>query len=165
MSRYCVVVAEGSRARFFTVESPEVPELESGPDLVERKRIANPEHQSHSQDLLADARSGRNRARGGAAHGYDDHREGFDAECERRFAREIVREIDTLTRSNGTRQVVLCAEKRMLGFLRPGLGQAIPGGVDLKEIPKDLAKLSARQLHHHLARQGHLPARRDRPAN
>lgn len=30
MSEYCVVVAQGSRARFFTLEPAEVPEMEGG---------------------------------------------------------------------------------------------------------------------------------------
>lgn len=162
MSRYCVVVAEGSKARFFTVEHPEVPELESGPDLIERKTMANPTHQAHGEEILADLRAGRNRTPNGSAHGYDDHRDGYDAECERRFAREIAQELDTMARSNGTRRVVLCAEKRMLGFLRPNLHQAIPSGVDLHEVPKDLAKLSPRKLQEHLANDGHIPKRRSR---
>ncbi len=162
MSRYCVVVAEGSRARFFTVENPELPELQSGPDLVERKTMTNPDHQAHGEQLLADSRTGRNRTAKGPAHGYDDHREDYDAECERRFAREIAQELDTMARANGTRRVVLCAEKRMLGFLRPRLENAIPRGVDLHEVPKDLAKLSPRKLHERLASDGHIPRRRDR---
>lgn len=162
MSRYCVVVAEGSRARFFTVEHPEIPELESGPDLVERKTLANPGHQAHGSELLADARSGRNRSVNGSGHGYDDHREDYDAECERRFAREIASELDTMARSNGTRRVVLCAEKRMLGYLRSPVQERMPRGVDLREVPKDLAKLSPRKLQERLASDGHIPRRRGR---
>ncbi|WP_290653410.1 host attachment protein [Aquisalimonas sp.] len=165
MSHYCVVVAEGSRARFFTVEPPELPELQSGPDLIERKTMNNPDHQSHGEDLLADVRSGRNRPANGPGHGYDDHRDQYDAECERRFAREIAQELDTMTRRNGTRRVVLCAEKRMLGFLRPTLQHAIPKGVDLHEVPKDLAKLSPRKLHERLASDGHIPRRRNRQSH
>lgn len=162
MSRYCVVVAEGSRARFFTVEKPEIPELESGPDLVEQKTMANPEHKAHGDDLLADPRAGRNRSGGGPSHGYDDHREDYDDECERRFAREIAQELDSMARANGTRRVVLCAEKRMLGFLRSTVHDNLPKGVDLQEVPKDLAKLSPRKLHERLASDGHIPRRRDR---
>ncbi|MFO7858333.1 MAG: host attachment protein [Ectothiorhodospiraceae bacterium] len=162
MSRYFVVVAEGSRARFFTVENPEVPELESGPDLVEQKTLANPAHKAHGGELLADMRSGRNRAGAGQAHGYDDHREQYDDECERRFAREIASEVSSMTRANGTRHVILCAEKRMLGFLRSTVHEAVPDGMDLREVPKDLAKLTARKLHQRLAGEGYIPPRRSR---
>lgn len=158
MSQYCVVVAEGSRARFFTVEPAEIPELQSGPDLIEHKTMVNPEHKVHDTRLMAD-RTGSNRSGGGQRHEYDDHRGQRDDELERRFARQIARELDSMARGNGTRKVVVCAEKRMMGFLRPTLQGAIPNGVSLREVKKDLAKLSARQLHDHLAREGHLPRR------
>ncbi|MCH8505856.1 MAG: host attachment protein [Ectothiorhodospiraceae bacterium] len=162
MSEYCVVVAEGSRARFFTVEQAEIPELESGPNLVEHSSMANPEHQARGNAIYADLRSGRNRSAYGSGHGYDDHRNQHDAEMERRFAREIARKLDEMTRGNGTQRVVLCAEKQMLGYLRPNLNGAIPHGVAVHEVPKDLAKLSVRQLHERLAKDGYIPRRKAR---
>lgn len=158
MSEYCVVVAEGARARFFTLERPDLPELEGGPDLVEHPSLANPRHRAHDDKVYADARSGRNRTPGGQGHAYDEHRDGHDAELEHRFARDIARQLGEVTRSNGTRRVILCAEKRMLGFLRDDL-PALPG-VDIREVAKDLAKLGARELQQHLARDGLLPRRR-----
>lgn len=162
MSQYCVVVAEGSRARFFTVESATVPELESGPYLVERKTMANPEHKAHDQAIYSDLRAGRNRSAHGPGHGYDDHRRQHDAETERRFARDIARELGRIARGNGTRRVVLCAEKRMLGYLRPSLHNASSREFELTEVPKDLAKLSATEIQKKLSQEGHIPARRHR---
>ncbi|PWG60991.1 host attachment protein [Spiribacter halobius] len=158
MSEYCVVVAEGARARFFTLERPDLPELEGGPDLMEHLSLANPRHRAHDSKVYADARSGRNRTPGGQGHAYDEHRDGHDAEMEHRFARDIARQLDGLARSNGTRRVILCAEKRMLGFLRNGLPE-LPG-VEIREVQKDLAKLGPRELQEHLARDGLLPRRR-----
>lgn len=159
MSEYCVVVAEGSRARFFTVEPAEIPELQSGPHLIEHQTMVNPEHKVHAVHILAD-RTGRNRSSAGSqGHDFDDHRAQRDDEMERRFAREITRQLDSMARSNGTQHVVVCAEKRMMGFLRPTLQGAIPHGVALREVKKDLAKLTARQLHDHLSRDGHIPPR------
>ncbi len=160
MSEYCVVVAEGSRARFFTVEPADIPEMESGPNLVEHMSLTNPEHQARGESIYADLSSGRNRTAHGQGHGFDDHRAQHDAEVERRFARNIARHLNEMTRSNGTQRVVLCAEKQMLGFLRPTLQGSIPPGVDIREIPKDLAKLSARQLHERLSKDGHIPRRK-----
>ncbi len=160
MSEYCVVVAEGSRARFFTVEPAEIPEMESGPNLVEHMSLTNPEHQARGESIYADLNSGRNRTAHGQGHGFDDHRAQHDAEMERRFARNIARHLNEMTRGNGTQRVVLCAEKQMLGYLRPNLQGAIPPGVDVHEIPKDLAKLSARQLHDRLSKEGHIPRRK-----
>ena len=158
MSRYCIVVAEGSVARFFTMEPAEVPELESGPHLIEQKSLHNPEHQAHAEEVWAD-RMGRNRSVGMRGHRYDDHRVQRTAEMERRFARDITRELDQFARGNGTRHVVVCAEKRMLGYLRHDLDRAVPENAELREVPKDLAKLTPRQLHDHLARDGHVPPR------
>ncbi|MGD8428958.1 MAG: host attachment protein [Ectothiorhodospiraceae bacterium] len=164
MSEYCVVVAEGARARFFTLEPAAVPELESGPNLQEHNSLANPSHKAHQNKIFADTRSGRNRSTVAGAHGYDEHRSQHDDEMEHRFARDIANELSNLTSANGTRRVVLCAEKRMLGFLRGALNGSIPNGVEVVEVAKDLAKLPARSLHERLAGQGLLPARRARNA-
>ncbi len=162
MSEYCVVVAEGSRARFFTVEPAEVPEMESGPNLIECAAMASTEHMAHDKALWTDLRKGRNRTAHGPAHAYDDHRRQHGQEVEKRFARDIARQLDEMTRGNGTQHVVLCAEKRMLGYLRPSINGSIPSGVALHEVPKDLAKLSAHQLQERLANEGHIPRRQGR---
>jgi len=161
MSEYVVVVADGSRARFFTLEPAEIPEMEGGPNLVEREDLANPEREAHDRELWSELKTGRNRApNGGPAHGYDDHRMQHEAEFERRFARTVAERAAELARANGTRRVVLAAEKRMLGFLRNELGTLQKAGVEVREVPRDLSKLAPRQIHEHLAREGALPRRR-----
>lgn len=160
MSEYSVVVAEGARSRFFTLEPVEVPEFESGPNLIEHDSLANPSHKARQQSIYADIRGGKNHTASGQAHGYDEHRQRFGDEMEARFARDIVKHLDGLMRTNGTRRLILCAEKRMLGFLRQALNGRIPRDVDVIEVPKDLAKLNVRDLHSRLARSGYLPARR-----
>jgi hypothetical protein len=49
-----VVVADESRARFFTVEPVELPELESGPKLIEHEDLLNPEGRVSTGRLFAD---------------------------------------------------------------------------------------------------------------
>ncbi|HET8700618.1 MAG TPA: host attachment protein [Nitrococcus sp.] len=160
MSEYSVVVAEGARSRFFTLEPVAVPELESGPNLIEHDALANPIHKARQQSVYADIRGGKNRAASGQAHGYDEHRQRFNDEMEARFARDIAKRLEGLMRSNGTRRLILCAEKRMLGFLRQALNGRVPREVRVIEVPKDLAKLNVRNLHVWLAHSGYLPARR-----
>ncbi|RLK47087.1 protein required for attachment to host cells [Alkalispirillum mobile] len=160
MSEYCVVVAQGSRARFFTLEPSELPEMEGGPNLVEQQALTNTEHQAHEEDVWADIRRGRNRSPSGNAHGYDEHRKNHDDEMERRFAKDIAKTLNQMAAGNGTRRVVLCAEKRMLGFLRPSMNGQLPGSLELREVPKDLTRLTSTQLHQRLADQGYLPRRR-----
>ena len=161
MNRNCVVVAGGSRARFFSLQDPQVPEMESGPNLVELSDLVNPEKDARQRDLWSETKSGRNRsAAAGAAHGYDDHREQHEDEFERRFARSVAEECLRLAQSHGTRNVVLVAQKRMLGFLRTTLDPVFKAGVEIQELAKDLSKLPPKELHEHLAREGLLPRRR-----
>jgi len=160
MSENCVVVAGGSRARFFALEDVQFPEVESGPNLVELSDLVNPEHDAKQRDLWSELKSGRNRAPTGPAHGYDDHRSQHEEEYERRFARSVAEECVKLARSHGTRNVVLVAQKRMLGILRGTLEPVLKAGVEVRELAKDLSKLPPQQLHEHLAREGMLPRRR-----
>jgi len=67
-----------------------------------------------------------------------------------------------LARRESTRHVIMCAEKRMLGFLRSAMNGQQHNGVDVVEVPKDLAKLSCQEVHRRLAQDGHIPPRRSR---
>ncbi len=160
MSVVCVVAAEGARARFFTLEHSEVPELEGGPDLIEHESLANPRHRAHHEKIYSDARGGRNQGPAGQSFGYDEHRDGFQEELEGRFARDIAEQLGRISERDGPRRVILCAEKRMLGFLRSALNGGVGNGVRITEVPKDLTKLPAQALHARLADEGLMPARR-----
>lgn len=165
MNHYSVIVAGGSRARFFTLEAAEFPEMESGPHLVEQKDLINTLNQAHDSTLWSDTKSGRNRApAGGPSHGYDDHREQHEDEFERRFARDIAEEATRMVKSNNTRHIILVAQKRMLGFLRGAIDPLVKSGVNIQEFAKDLGKLPARDLHEHLSKENLLPPCRRHPA-
>lgn len=160
MVQYCVVVTNGARARFFTLEPPEYPELESGPNLVEHNQLDNPFREMHGEELWSETKTGRNRAAiGGPAHGYDDHRNQHRDEYERRFASSVADECYRLSQSHKASDVVIVSQKRMLGFLRSAMESRM-NGVRTVEIAKDLSKLSPLQLHEHLARERALPPRR-----
>lgn len=161
MSHNCVVVAGGSRARFFTLREPEFPEMESGPNLHEVADLVNPEKDLPGSDLWTNLKSGRNRGGGGSpAHGYNDHRDQHQDELDRRFARNIARECSRLIQDHSTRGLVLVAQKRVLGFLRNELDGLVKAGVEIHELAKDLSKLSPLELHEHLARERLIPERR-----
>ena len=55
MGNYCIVVASGLHARCFTLEPVELPELESGPKLIERGELFNPEKEIARRDLYTDS--------------------------------------------------------------------------------------------------------------
>ena len=155
---YCIVVADGSRARLFTLEAgaPDTP----GPDLVEHEDLANPEHKLAGRDKYSTTRTGSNlNPQKGPAHGYDDHRDKEEREHERRFAHEVASHAVALAQRRHSYQLVIVAEKRMLGLLRETLVLPARSGIELRELAKDLTRLSAIELQAHLAGAGMLPAR------
>ncbi len=154
MRNICIVVADGARARFFTIEWPQQPEFESGPDLVEQTTLAAPAHDAPDSALYTEGLTGRNRTLGSGTHDYDEHRGAHDDEVERRFVRDIVVELG----KRGADECILCAEPQMLGFLRKALDQ-IPSP-PITEVPKDLTHFVARDLQVWLASEGLIPERR-----
>ena len=163
---WLIVAADGFRARFFTLESPELPLIEGGPDLVEHEDLVNPEQRVEPKERFANLKSGRNRAPGGGpAHGYDDHRNNHLHEDETRFARRLADAVKSFADRIHARHLVLAADPRLLGMLRSELDSgAVP---DVRELEKDVSGMSRPQIHQQLAAAGAVPAReppRERPA-
>ncbi len=170
MAEYSVLVAEMAKAQIYTLESSESPEVENSPYLVERKALANTEHKASDSQVWTDTRRGAQKQHQGGQragqpsgiphHNYDEHREDNQRRITRDFASEVVAELKRVSESNNARQVVICAEKQMLGFLRPEL-EALPGDkLKITEVPKDLTGLKPQELHKKLADDGLLPAQR-----
>ncbi len=162
MNEYCVIIADGARARFFTLEAAEIPEMESGPNLQEQNDLINPEAETQGQELWSNTKSGRNRAvAGGGGHGYDDHRGQHEAEFVNRFARLIAEQAAGFVQQNKPRHLVIAADKSMLGFIRDALNHS-PGlnGLEIHELAKNISKLSALDIHQHLSDARLIPKRR-----
>lgn len=167
MAEYCVVAAELARARIYTLESSETPELETSPYLVERKTLANPEHKASEGEVWTDTRRGAHREHQGAQtgtqttgiphHNYDEHRENNENQINRSFARDVVTDLKQVIQEKKISHIVLCAETQMLGVLRPELGALPTDQVKLTEVNKDLASLTPHELHKKLADDGLLP--------
>lgn len=161
MSDYCVVVCNGTRARLFTLEPVAIPEVESGPNLVEHKDLVNPEVDVPGKETWTDLKSGRNTAPGaGPAHGYDDHRDDHEDEFMRRFAEDVARQAAALVQKAQAKHLVMVASNRMLGFLRNALQLPPTSAVEVRELAKDLSKFSPLEIHEHLSEAGLLPARK-----
>jgi protein required for attachment to host cells len=161
MSEYCVVVSGGARARFFTLEPVDFPELESGPKLIDKGELLNPTKETAGRDLYTDLKTGRSRApRGGPSHGYDDHRTQHEDEFDRRFARKVAEKARVLAKKNRARRIVLAAPARMLGYLRQELAVIPREGIEVHKVAKDMSKFTPRQIHDHLAKRRLLPAYR-----
>ena len=158
MSDYCVIVTGGAHARFFTLEPVEFPELESGPRLIERGELFNPEKEIAGRDLYTDSKMGRSRApHGGPAHGYDDHRSKHDKEFDRRFAHKVSEKASSIAQANQTRYVILVAPAHMLGLLRQELDIIFKHDVKVHILEKDMTKFPPKKIHDHLAKVQMLP--------
>ncbi len=157
MSDYCVVVADGARARLFILEQADI--AEGGPNLVELSDLANPEAEAAGREIYSDEKSGRNVApAGGGAHGYNDHRDQHIDETERRFAKDIAAAAAQVLAREMAGCLVLAANPRMLGHLRAAMSATAPD-LKVREVHKDLVKLPAHEVHEHLAAEGILPQR------
>lgn len=156
----CVVVCAGGQARLFTLEPAELPELESGPNLVPREEVSSELVGEHGAALWSDLKTGRNRsAAAGATHGYDDHRERHAEEYDRRFAQQVAERTLAMAHHRQVRQVILVAHGQCLGHLRQAFQGQFRNGTDLVEVTKDLGKLKPHEIHAHLARERLLPER------
>ena len=153
-----VIVADGARARFMTVERNTGRPPRSALRLVESARLSNPEHTAKGRRDRRKIKSGRDTGRGSVApHGYTDHREPHETELLRRFASRIAQQAVTLVTGGRAASVVLVAEPRMLGLLRVALEPVKKAGVKLSELERDYTWCSAPQLQRHLAENGLLP--------
>lgn len=161
MRKYLVVAADSSRARIFDLVPAEIPEMESGPNLIEIEDLINPEMEEKGRDLWSDDKSGRGKAPGGGpAHGYDDHLERHLETIEQRFAQEVAGHIAQQATEHGSETLVLAAESRFLGYLREALRSATAGGMEMADTSLNISKLSPIELHEHLAKEKLIPERR-----
>lgn len=161
-SEYLVVVADGTRARFFTLEAAALPSLESSPRLTEHEDLVNVEHKQGGHDKYSSTRTGINlNPRGGPSHGYDDHRAQQEQEHERRFAADITARALSLAQQQHAGHLVLAAESHMLGLLRDALKIPAKSGIDVHDLAKDLTRLTTTQLHDQLAAAGLVPVRHE----
>jgi len=170
MAEYCVVAAELAKARIFTLESSESPEVERSPYLVECKSLANPDHTAHESEIWSDTRRGAHREHQGGQisgqtagiphHNYDEHRDKREHRVNREFAKDIVADLKQVIHDKNVNRLILCAENQMLGVLRPELDALPSDKVTLTEVDKDLAHLKPEELQSKLAEDGLLPRAR-----
>lgn len=155
MNRYCVVVANGARARVFAL----VTETRAEGDaryLAERSDVVNPEQEVRQNELFSNLQGSHPSPKTGARHEYDDHRDQHQDEIERRYVREVAGRVSELVVRDGMGHVVVAAPPRALGFFRSELESKL-GSAKLATLDKDLSKLDATKIHDHLAEAGLLP--------
>jgi len=161
MRYYCVLIADRGRARFFTMDATESGDASGGPDLVEQADLTNPEKRLPQTDLFAENKPGAGReTQGGPVHGYDDHRDGYEAETDRKFAREVVERTAKMVSERKCSTVVIASPSQMLGLLREYEEILARSNVNIEVLPKNITKLSLKEIHEHLAKENLIPPRR-----
>ncbi|HAR31795.1 MAG TPA: host attachment protein [Gammaproteobacteria bacterium] len=134
-----VVVADGSRARFFSREGQRV--------LHEFEVLVAPDNRLEEHEQVSD-RPGRIETASGGIHSLGSRnaarQHAFDA-----FARRVAGRIDEGRKSGGLDRLVLVAAPRFLGRLRAHLSEQSAALVAVT-VDKALTQLSPDRLVHHL---------------
>jgi len=159
MRNTMVLAVDHARARFMYLEPAEVPELMSGPDLVESEVMYNPEERAQDTQLFSDRQCGRGNGHGSGGHGYDDHRHAHRKTIERRFFKDVADRCLALSGRRRAQRVLLVGDPRILSMLRSELRAKLDHSIEVDECPENLATLSPIKLHSRLASARRLPAR------
>jgi len=155
-----IIVADGARARFMTLEQRADAPARAALRLTESARLSNPAHRVAGRRAMRKIKSGRDSGRGRVApHGYTDRRDLHENEVLRRFAVRIGRRAAQLARLEGASSMVVVADPRMLPLLRSALAPAVRAGVRLRELARDYTWCTAAQLKRQLVAHGVLAAR------
>lgn len=160
MPKTGIVVADGARARFLTLQPEDDLAPERGPRLIEQLDLSNPEGELPGRELFSDRGGRMHGSPSGSAHGSDDHRAQHRVEFERRFVRRMLDEAQRFAREQGLSQLVIAAEPSLLGVLRPELERSPLPGVNVVELAENLVRHSLTDVTEILVRQGLMPKSR-----
>lgn len=147
----CVVVADGARARFFAFHPPRA-RLAAGGVLEERAGLVNAAHRHPGPAGDAHGADSRRAAAGGPGRNDDASEANWRRENDRRFAGQIVDQLLDCCHTWPARQVLLVADKRTLGVLRPRTERL--AGLTVREHARDLSRLDGHELLAHLRADG-----------
>lgn len=155
-----VLAADGARARVFVLRISDGEHVPTLAPLVEVAQATNPDRRAKDSELFAESRPGlRREGPGVPQHGVDDRREGHRRDTERRFAAQAVDEAERAFREHGVTRVALVASPAMLGVLRQVMRNDAHQPWTVRELARDLSRLSGPALHDALADNGLLPPR------
>lgn len=149
-----VVVADAARARVLVLDQTELPRL------IEVAEITNPLARARDRELVSQARPAARELPILPRGDTSDHRDVRRREAERHFAARIAEEAAAVWRGYPRCEVIVAAGPAMLGLLRPALARAVrAGGCTVRELARELTKLTPSALHDQLADQALLPPR------
>jgi protein required for attachment to host cells len=160
MARTCIIVADGARARFITLEIPEDPPIEGGARLVEHEDLVNPEADVPARGLFSDRAGSAHASPKGAAHALDDHREDHERETERRYVRQLMEHAEGFVKAQQATRLMFVAEPRLLGTWREQQPYDRLRAVEIVEVGENLSRRPLDQIQSVLALRGAVPAAR-----
>ena len=144
MDQTWVVVAEGSRARFFRFFAP-------GKPMKELEDLLNPDGRAHEHDLISDHEGRSFNSRGSARHSMQaptTHKE----QSVEDFSRKVAEHIEHGRTSGQFEDLVLVAAPEFLGLLRKHLGDAARGMIR-REVPKNVVRESEDRIRAYVEQQ------------
>ncbi len=140
MRKTWIVVADNSRARIFTAETPSSP-------LIEMDSIVHPEARMHDRDITSDL-PGRGSGTGGSRHSYESATDAKDYE-NMGFAKRVTDFLDDARKNDSYRQLIIVAAPKLLGNLRSEMNDQTRKLVTL-ELDKNLSQLSPEDIRKHM---------------
>lgn len=141
MNSTWLVVADNSKARFFSMESRISP-------IEEIDTIVHTQARLHEREMASDSPGRGNGKAGAGGHVYQDEVSPKEQE-NINFAREVANELDAARKNNRFKQFVLVAAPEFLGNLRNHLSAQTQKLVCL-ELAKNLSQLNAVEIRKHL---------------
>ena len=141
ITNYCVVVANASRARIFTLETQAQGGMPALEPLLEVADCSNPLARARDSEQVSDTRPGlRRESPDGPRHGVSDRHETHRKEEERQYAQQVADVAAQVFRKFDTGRLVITANAHMLALLRPALARHLSGQSHLVtyEYPADV---------------------------
>jgi protein required for attachment to host cells len=135
-----ILVADNSRARIFTAETPASP-------LQEIEALAHAEARLHDRDLTTDL-PGKIKGEGGVGHAFEQPTDPKKHEAEY-FAHRIAHHLEDARNEKNFEQLLIIAEPSFLGLLRLQLSEQIKKLVCF-ELDKNITMHSADDIRKYL---------------
>lgn len=146
---FCVVVADGTRARFFALQKPDSAAQTINPRLIEIEDLINTELEvpapSDWPNLKSSALS---TGDGDTVPQGDNYRH---EQREQRFSKRIAPEAVRIAMEQKAKHLVLVAATPLLGMLKKKISAPPHSGLLILDLAKDFSKFSTREIEQHLA--------------
>lgn len=140
MKKTWILVADSSRARIFSAETPNT-------QIQEIKSLSHSEGRLHEQNLSSDLPGKHADSASSSHHGLSENADLKKHEAST-FAKQLCQELDA-AHSNHVEQLFIVAEPAFLGLLREQLSSNTAKLVAF-ELDKNLCKEDAESIQHHL---------------